>query len=195
MLISNTILVKIAKRNVGHYRQLGYKIPDNPWGQFIEVQIKDLPIHSNIKIPVQCDNCGKQLEVVYKVYYKHNHSGKYYCNNCSSKVLMSGDKHWKWNPNRTDAERADRRNGNKSLINEWRKKIYQKDNYTCQHCHKKNEHDLVAHHLNGFDKFEEQRYDVNNGITLCEQCHKNFHHIYGYGNNTKEQFLEFNKNC
>ena len=30
MLISNTILVKIAKRNVGHYRQLGYKIPDNP---------------------------------------------------------------------------------------------------------------------------------------------------------------------
>ena len=30
MLISNTILVKIAKRNIGHYKQLGYKTPDNP---------------------------------------------------------------------------------------------------------------------------------------------------------------------
>ena|GEM_PF-4905583 len=30
MLISNTILVKIAKRNISHYKQLGYKIPNNP---------------------------------------------------------------------------------------------------------------------------------------------------------------------
>ena len=30
-------------------------------------------------------------------------------------------------------------------------------------------------------------YDINNGITLCEDCHKNIHNQYGY--NTKVQML------
>ena len=34
---------------------------------------------------------------------------------------------------------------------------------------------------------EKLRTDVNNGITLCKTCHKEFHDIYGYTNNTKEQ--------
>ncbi len=32
-----------------------------------------------------------------------------------------------------------------------------------------------------------------NGITLCEKCHDNFHLHYGYGDNTKEQFEELQK--
>ena len=35
------------------------------------------------------------------------------------------------------------------------------------------------------------RTDESNGITLCKNCHKNFHSIYGFGNNTKEQFEEW----
>ncbi len=35
---------------------------------------------------------------------------------------------------------------------------------------------------------KELRTTLTNGITLCETCHKNFHHQYGYGNNTKKQF-------
>lgn len=193
--MTDTIQAKIGARSIQHYKNLGYILPEHPLGKTILIKIKDLPIHSNLKVPIQCDNCGEQLQVVYRVYYTHNHNGKYYCNKCSSKIFMTGEKHWKWNPNRTEAERQNRKNGNKALINEWRKKVYQRDDFICQHCYKENEHDLVAHHLDGFDKFEEKRYDVNNGITLCEQCHKNFHHIYGYGNNTKEQFLEFNQNC
>lgn len=34
----------------------------------------------------------------------------------------------------------------------------------------------------------------DNGITLSESIHKEFHAIYGNGNNTKEQFLEFINN-
>lgn len=30
-----------------------------------------------------------------------------------------------------------------------------------------------------------------NGVCLCEKCHKEFHHIYGYRDNTKEQFEKF----
>ena len=33
--------------------------------------------------------------------------------------------------------------------------------------------------------------DENNGITLCEKCHNNFHSIYGKRHNTLQQLNEF----
>jgi hypothetical protein len=36
-------------------------------------------------------------------------------------------------------------------------------------------YDLHAHHLKSFKDHEELRYDVNNGITLCSQCHRKWH--------------------
>lgn len=34
----------------------------------------------------------------------------------------------------------------------------------------------------------------NNGIVLCKRCHTEFHYIYGIGDNTKEQYLDFKNN-
>ena len=36
-------------------------------------------------------------------------------------------------------------------------------------------YDLHAHHIKAFKDNEELRYDVNNGITLCSQCHRKWH--------------------
>lgn len=53
---------------------------------------------------------------------------------------------------------------------------------------------LVAHHLNGYNWDVENRFNLDNGITLCEDCHIEFHRIYGFGNNTKKQFEYFRDN-
>lgn len=77
----------------------------------------------------------------------------------------------------------------------WRKKVLERDKNTCQICHKNHtETTIVAHHLNSWSEFVEQRYDIENGITLCKGCHKEFHSKYGIKHNTVSQFIEFKSN-
>lgn len=71
-----------------------------------------------------------------------------------------------------------------------RPKIFERDNFTCKVCCRDHVY-LNAHHLNGWDKFPEQRFDENNIITMCKCCHDVFHKIYGKGKNTNEQFQDF----
>lgn len=71
----------------------------------------------------------------------------------------------------------------------WKKEVYKRDNYQCQICLSNEK--IRAHHLNGWLWAINERYDINNGITLCYDCHRDFHSIYGVGKNTKEQFIEF----
>ena len=70
--------------------------------------------------------------------------------------------------------------------------VFEKYDYTCKCCGKRGGN-LVAHHLEGYNWCIEKRFDVDNGVVLCDKCHKLFHKEYGYGNNTKEQFNIFLK--
>ena len=78
---------------------------------------------------------------------------------------------------------------------QWRQAVFERDNYTCQCCGRQT-HDNEAHHLDSFADFEELRFDINNGITLCKQCHNpnqegSFHNTYGTLHNTRNQFEEY----
>jgi 5-methylcytosine-specific restriction endonuclease McrA len=59
---------------------------------------------------------------------------------------------------------------------EWRRKVFEKDNWTCQECGARNGNGetvyLEAHHIESFAEYPEKRFDVNNGKTLCHDCHK-----------------------
>jgi hypothetical protein len=50
---------------------------------------------------------------------------------------------------------------------------------------------LVSHHINGYNAFPDQRYDLQNGVLISKNIHKEFHDIYKYGDNTQAQWEEF----
>lgn len=80
--------------------------------------------------------------------------------------------------------------------NDWRNKVFARDFYTCQRCGLKNHVGgcnviINAHHIRNWRDNIEFRYDVDNGITLCEDCHSEFHSIYGKRFNTQKQLEEF----
>lgn len=57
---------------------------------------------------------------------------------------------------------------------EWRKAVFERDNYTCQLCGQVGGK-LNAHHIKPFAGSPEGRLDVSNGVTLCKECHKEVH--------------------
>jgi hypothetical protein len=52
----------------------------------------------------------------------------------------------------------------------WRKIVFQRDNYICQICGKKGGI-LNADHIKPFALFKEERFNIENGRTLCKSCH------------------------
>lgn len=54
---------------------------------------------------------------------------------------------------------------------QWRKSVFERDGYTCQVC-KKVGGELNAHHIKSYAQYPELRYETNNGITLCVDCHR-----------------------
>ena len=72
----------------------------------------------------------------------------------------------------------------------WRELVYERDDWTCQKCLGRG-NKLNPHHIENFSDNEEKRFDIDNGITLCECCHYEFHSKYGFMKNNKEQIVEF----
>lgn len=144
------------------------------------------------QVTVECEICGKRFKRTKSQVEQYSHN---YCSKeCQYKGWVknySGINSLNWDPNITMEERIKKRHFFK--YKEWRREVYKRDNYTCQCCGDNRGHNLRAHHILNYSEHKELRLDLNNGITLCNKCHKKFHDTYGYTHNNKEQLKEFFK--
>lgn len=99
------------------------------------------------------------------------------------KDKLAGKNHPNWQGGKTSLILKLR---NSYEYNIWRNSVYNRDNYTCKHCGDNSGGNLNAHHIIPFSDiikefkittFEEGLsckllWEVNNGLTLCEDCHK-----------------------
>ena len=76
----------------------------------------------------------------------------------------------------------------------WEDSVFARDGYCCKKCADNRMSKLTAHHIQNFAQVIELRTSIENGITFCRECHKEFHQLYGRKNNTREQLNEFLNN-
>lgn len=76
-----------------------------------------------------------------------------------------------WYENNGIGETAKKRNN--YAYRSWRGRVLKRDGFRCQQCG--STEDLNVHHIMPFAQYPELRFEVSNGITLCESCHKEHH--------------------
>ena len=147
---------------------------------------------TNIKLEYLCNKhlyLGS-LFITWNHFYTKNQG----CRQCAieSRPSWEGENNPAWKGGISDKNNRERHS---NKYKRWVKEVYIRDNYTCQCCGRVGG-ELRAHHIDSFAKYESQRYEVSNGMTLCRNCHdvdvlNSFHNKYGTVNHTREELFEF----
>lgn len=176
----------------------------------IEVKVEDLPDNSGILVQIECDKCGENVFMTWREYLTHYRNNNIFCRECRNKqnkeATLKRQEEKKKELERLkrikEKERiAKKQEFLKQQDSEYKHRldnprykmfisnVLDRDNYTCQCCGKTiKDVTIEIHHLNGYNWSIKQRCDENNGICLCEDCHKEFHRYYGYGYNMTIQY-------
>jgi hypothetical protein len=158
------------------------------------------------KMKIYCKNCDKEMIVKTNNKLKYCSSTCYHMNTNHNRakgktwklseetklkhsLVQLGDKNHNWKGG------CVKRPKNRFLRNQ----ILKRDNFACAVCgtpglnnyRNKPKKGLAVHHIASYDNNIDKRDDIENMVTLCNKCHKNFHIKYGYGNNTSKQFFKW----
>ena len=139
-----------------------------------------------------CPDCGKTLSYSVKSCLNRANKNNSVCQTCNKK----GEKNSMYGKTRSEEARrkisiAQGGNGelpkfSKSKMYTWSKRVKERDDYICQHCHLDVlPEEMDAHHIVPKSKFPQYAYDLDNGQTLCKDCHRIEHYKkpnYPWGN-------------
>lgn len=123
---------------------------------------KGNPNYQNAQKRVVCNFCNKE-------FYRPESQlkgelGKYCSHSCKGKD-KTGEDSPVWKDINSETEK---------FTKQERRKILERDEYTCQDCGKENEN-FNAHHIIPTSESEEKAHDIDNGVTLCIECHASRH--------------------
>lgn len=144
------------KKNTCEFCNKSFSKDRNAKGRFCSIKC----YHDDIKsIKPDCIGCGKVVSSIHTTR----------CKKCED-YRRKGENHPLWINDRTTLKRyvgcEERRS---PAYKTWRKSVLDRDGWKCKMCQEKV--GLVAHHILSFTKFAELKYDINNGITLCQAHH------------------------
>ena len=74
----------------------------------------------------------------------------------------------------------------------WREAVFKRDNYRCSWCGDNGGGNLNADHIKPFCDYPELRLAIDNGRTLCEDCHKK---TDTFGGKNREKFRKNGRFC
>lgn len=60
---------------------------------------------------------------------------------------------------------------NSERYKQWRNAVFKRDNYKCCNCGYRVRH-IESHHIKPFSEYPECVFDIDNGQTLCVDCHR-----------------------
>lgn len=158
------------------------------------------PSYKGGRVKVKCTNCEKEKEVKqYQVSQNY-----FYCSKkCMKehKSTFTQDKAYNWKGGINKLQNSIRKLTDSK---DWTKSIFERDYYTCQRCMKGN-NQLEAHHLIGVSQLIKMNkiktvneakqcnmlWDLNNGVTMCKKCHREFHNLFGVYKFTPQDYYKF----
>lgn len=124
--------------------------------------------------------CGRTFEATVS-FIKRGHT-----KSCNAKIHRVGENGPNWQGDKTSKLMLER--NSLDYIN-WRDSIFKRDDHVCQKCRQRGGK-LQAHHIYNFADHPDVRFDVDNGVTLCKQCHLDLHKKYGWKSDLND-YLDF----
>ena len=123
-------------------------------------------------------NAWKPNNGVFTKGHKHSEKAIVKIKEARKKQIMPrGENSWTWKGGITPINKILRASKEYHL---WRTAVFVRDNRKCVWCGSKK--DIQADHIKPFAKFPELRFAIDNGRTLCFECHKTTD-TYGWKSN------------